>query len=1491
MADLDLKLKVSAEIADAKAKLQQTVDSVKDVANKTAETGKATVEAAKSFYDFGASAALAMVNLSRSIISATGSLYQFAQSTLGLTVKLDTSNLGLKTAGFLIQNLRKEFTLSLGFLKSFADYLDKVNFPITPITNFINLMSKFNVVVGIGKGEKLFEKLKDDAAGLVEVVKKISLSEFKEDIGSAARSLALFAANTAATFTSLKKNISSESAFSEASRTITATDEQLQTLKQTIDEMSTVDLAVPTQELYAIAKAAGAAGKSAQDIPQFVRTVAEGVVALGIPAEELADKLGTIQSLLHLSEEQLVSFSDQVNTTADTLANVSEANIFEVMATGAASAGQQFGLLKGETIALSGTMVSLGAAPEIARTAIINLLGSLQNAKNQTPEFQQALAMMGTSAEKLAADIKANPQPTLLKLLETMNGFSKASRLDIADKLLGKGQDSVALTKLVDNTNLYKQALQQTADTAIYSGSVHDAYLKKLATEDSGLKILANSWDRFAISLTDTFLPAVKLITGAFTKFLNVLTEFSINHPVIKTFAAVTATVLSLGGAFRLLGVAMTLVGLSPAGLITKFTQLGAVLVSLNANLVATTASLFAMARGSSAFTVVKTAMSFLFGGTIGLAVGAIALLGIGIANLLPKTVQWGETTATVGEIIAAMWKTITDGFKPASDALKQGVTAIDDWLKSLGIADGLAGALKNSLDFIGVVVVNTGGLFKAFGETIGVVIGSAVESIAAFSDFTDAVFSGKGISDSLNTYLDRVKGNVDNVSASFKKIGEDSKNAVKDFEENTIKNLQKDQKTLAQKDTRTPDTGVDINAPADGKTAKQQSDAQDDLAKSERDREIQQIRDNEAEKIRLYTNTAVTQKQIDDFTFQAKINTENQIALLATQRLNAELAHLETKKQANADALANDLLIAQLEAQLKIAVADKDYELVAYTTQKIAERKQALHNETYKLTQEELIAKRTALIEIESAYKTNIGNLIALEKVHRDRAVGFANEIVEIHKTQGENNKKLDEIGLSSSDIYENKKREIAKNTSEIKRLLANGDYNHAAELGKKTQDLAFEVAKSSREAEVAASKRGMQEINSINTVVSKTGEFLGASGARETKIFVSNMGSSSDARKKYNDVIDLTTKALNGAKQAEIDMANKAKEEADKRKLSLDEVRKKIGEIEQAVQGGVELKVSADTSAVDSAKARIQQPTHSTHTIDVVENRVQAHSTGGLIYHYSSGGEVFTRKDGAISGKGTGTSDEIPAMLSNGEYVIKADKVNKYGVAALDAINYGSAPVAIAHYATGGLVGDDRIKQKTDELMKQRYEMAVAIFDDPRNQLLWRMDKGTTHTGSTDPNNQQKNFEYRVGEYLKANGLPQEWRDMYLKGVKAQDVLRNQKSSFAEKARAQVELEDQFAPKTATAKESPSSARPSLASPQIVSAPAPTLNFPSITPPNFSPVVPRGVTTPIQAQGKVSTVKFVAPDNKSVTGQFNDPNAADFFSKLDTISGVTRT
>ncbi len=64
-----------------------------------------------------------------------------------------------------------------------------------------------------------------------------------------------------------------------------------------------------------------------------------------------------------------------------------------------------------------------------------------------------------------------------------------------------------------------------------------------------------------------------------------------------------------------------------------------------------------------------------------------------------------------------------------------------------------------------------------------------------------------------------------------------------------------------------------------------------------------------------------------------------------------------------------------------------------------------------------------------------------------------------------------------------------------------------------------------------------------------------------------------------------------------------------------------------------------------------------------------------GGVVKAYHSGG--------LVRGPGTGTSDSIPALLSNGEFVITKEAVDRIGVNTLNMLNN------ISRFANGGLVG----------------------------------------------------------------------------------------------------------------------------------------------------------------------------------------------------------
>jgi hypothetical protein len=106
---------------------------------------------------------------------------------------------------------------------------------------------------------------------------------------------------------------------------------------------------------------------------------------------------------------------------------------------------------------------------------------------------------------------------------------------------------------------------------------------------------------------------------------------------------------------------------------------------------------------------------------------------------------------------------------------------------------------------------------------------------------------------------------------------------------------------------------------------------------------------------------------------------------------------------------------------------------------------------------------------------------------------------------------------------------------------------------------------------------------------------------------------------------------------------------------------------------------------------------------------------ASGGRVRGYASGGDIQAFPDGGfVQGPGTGTSDDILALMgsgamarvSNTEFVVRAAAVQKYGVPLLDALNQGR--LKVAGYAKGGKVSKSEAQARSDA----RGDLTISHF-----------------------------------------------------------------------------------------------------------------------------------------------------------------------------------
>jgi hypothetical protein len=114
----------------------------------------------------------------------------------------------------------------------------------------------------------------------------------------------------------------------------------------------------------------------------------------------------------------------------------------------------------------------------------------------------------------------------------------------------------------------------------------------------------------------------------------------------------------------------------------------------------------------------------------------------------------------------------------------------------------------------------------------------------------------------------------------------------------------------------------------------------------------------------------------------------------------------------------------------------------------------------------------------------------------------------------------------------------------------------------------------------------------------------------------------------------------------------------------------------------------VRANTDPFRNSVSGIAGRVLGTSYINVQMRRVESNASptfkamGGPIRRLAGGG---TPEGGRVMGPGTETSDSIPAMLSAGEYVVRASSVRKYGERFMDALNQGQ--LKVTGFAKGGL------------------------------------------------------------------------------------------------------------------------------------------------------------------------------------------------------------
>ncbi|WP_341820856.1 phage tail tape measure protein [Wolbachia endosymbiont (group A) of Myopa testacea] len=431
----------------------------------------------------------------------------------------------------------------------------------------------------------------------------------------------------------IKVAIDFESAMSDVKKVVNFDNEAKEADKfaKKLKEMSRT-IPLSAAELAQIAASGGQLGIDKDDLIKFTTVVAKMTTAFDMSAEEAGNAIAKISNVYGIKVDGMENVGNIINHLSDNTAAKAKEMVLTLNRIGGNA--KQFGLEIDQASSLASAFISLGKQPEKAATAINNFLSKLQTAREQSPEFHDALDEMGTSIEELEQTIKKNPPEAILQFLETLKKIDDQERAGILMNLFGAGfQDDIAL--LVGSLDIYKKAIEHLADKEKYNASMQDEFNNRANTTANKLRLLRNAIAEVGMNLGSVMLPTLNAVAGCLKTITEHIALFAEKHPTLTT--AIMSTLAAL------ISLKITAVGLGYG-----FTLLGSTIFGLKANLLGVFSFLSA--------TVFPAVITGLRAVTLAVMSNPIGLL---IANLVTGAALVITNWQKVKEFFASFWKSI----------------------------------------------------------------------------------------------------------------------------------------------------------------------------------------------------------------------------------------------------------------------------------------------------------------------------------------------------------------------------------------------------------------------------------------------------------------------------------------------------------------------------------------------------------------------------------------------------------------------------------------------------------------------------------------------------------------------------------------------------------------------------------------------------------------------------------------------------------------
>lgn len=300
----------------------------------------------------------------------------------------------------------------------------------------------------------------------------------------------------------------------------------------------TTQVPIQRDEMAQIAASLGQSGKNYDEIfldnqqtgeKSYLYDTAKMAAAWDIDAKSAADYMAKWETAFGKTRTQITDVADSINYLGGHMATTA-AEIANVVNT-SGGVGQTAGADLHTTSALAATMLAMGVDEGKAGTSLNRVFTNITLGNSATDAKVGAWNKLGFDPVQIAKDMQSTGPNgedgaalTLTKVFDAISKQDKYQQTATIKTLFGQWAIE-GVSKIVENPQVFQDALAMANNSDLYTNSMEKELLVKLDTGKAVDQMASNATDRLLINVGKQFLPAKKELASMWIDIANGITE------------------------------------------------------------------------------------------------------------------------------------------------------------------------------------------------------------------------------------------------------------------------------------------------------------------------------------------------------------------------------------------------------------------------------------------------------------------------------------------------------------------------------------------------------------------------------------------------------------------------------------------------------------------------------------------------------------------------------------------------------------------------------------------------------------------------------------------------------------------------------------------------------------------------------------------------------------------------------------------------------